>query len=229
MAILANRPAEVEAAPWYLTDGVLAADVVAAYQPKGAASLAASYSNLANPGTQDAVATVPPTWAAGDGWIFNGTDQYLKMAGLAFNADLTAIVRFSNFVDGSLYYCLFGKVLTDLALDRFDIQFTNPDGPSQEGWVGASQAAVYGNSPANGVYALAKSGLYLNGSVAASLADVVAFTASTDAYIGTMRIDAGETHAFDGYFPGKIQAFALYNKTLAAGQIAAISAAMAAL
>lgn len=52
------------AAPWYLAGG--APTPIAVYQPKGAASLAASYVNLANPGTYDAAADVPgygaPTW-----------------------------------------------------------------------------------------------------------------------------------------------------------------------
>jgi len=37
--------------PWWLSGGIAAANCVAAYQPKGAASLEASYVNLANPGT----------------------------------------------------------------------------------------------------------------------------------------------------------------------------------
>lgn len=62
---------------WWLAGGISAGDCLAAYQAKGAASLAASYSNLNNPGTNDATLGVAPSWAAGTGWTFNGTDQYL--------------------------------------------------------------------------------------------------------------------------------------------------------
>ena len=62
-------------APWWLAGG--APEPVAVYQPIGAASLAASYVNLANPGTFDAAPGVAPTWASGTGWEFDGTTQYL--------------------------------------------------------------------------------------------------------------------------------------------------------
>ncbi len=40
--------------PWWLAGGIPAENCIAAYQPKGAASYAASKVNLANPGTYDA-------------------------------------------------------------------------------------------------------------------------------------------------------------------------------
>lgn len=62
------------AADWWVVPGKTC---VAAYQPIGAASLAASYVNLANPGTYDAAPGVAPTWASATGWTFNGSTQYL--------------------------------------------------------------------------------------------------------------------------------------------------------
>lgn len=61
------------AAGWWQVAGQTCA---AAYQPIGAASLAASYVNLANPGTYNAAPGVAPTLAAG-GWSFDGLTQYL--------------------------------------------------------------------------------------------------------------------------------------------------------
>ena len=54
------------AAGWWV---VVGKTCIAAYQPKGAASLAASYVNLQQPGTYDAAPGVAPTWAAGGGML----------------------------------------------------------------------------------------------------------------------------------------------------------------
>jgi hypothetical protein len=63
--------------PWYLAGGVLPYECVAAYQPIGAANLAASLINLANPGVYNAAAGVLPTFDPSTGWTFNGS-QYLN-------------------------------------------------------------------------------------------------------------------------------------------------------
>jgi hypothetical protein len=60
------------AIPWYLAPGLNLVDCVAAYQAKGAASLEASYVNLAHPGVNNAAPVVAPTWSALAGWIYNG-------------------------------------------------------------------------------------------------------------------------------------------------------------
>src|SRR5574338_141498 len=60
--------AQAATAPWWLSGGVSPPDVVAAYQPKGAANLAESYINLANPGTYNASPAVSPGWSSLTGW-----------------------------------------------------------------------------------------------------------------------------------------------------------------
>lgn len=67
------------------------------YTPKGATSLAASYSNLANPGTYDASPQVAPTWDAGTGWTSDGT-KWLRVPSLTYAADQSQVllVRFSD-------------------------------------------------------------------------------------------------------------------------------------
>jgi hypothetical protein len=77
---------------WWLAGGIHPSQVVAAYQPKGAVDLAASYVNLANPGTNDAQVGVEPTLDS-SGWVFNGTTQYL-IGPLSNSAGFA--VRFSN-------------------------------------------------------------------------------------------------------------------------------------
>ena len=82
---------------WWDLGGTIAC-CVAAYQPKGAASYAASLINLANPGTYDATAGVAPTWAAGTGWSFDGT-QWLS-SGYDANVNTCSIIaRFANVVN----------------------------------------------------------------------------------------------------------------------------------
>ena len=55
--------------PWYLAGGVSAANCIAAYQPIGAANLAASYTNLANPGTYDVTKVIEPGFDS-YGWTY---------------------------------------------------------------------------------------------------------------------------------------------------------------
>lgn len=81
------------AANWWEAGG--ATNCVAAYQPKGAASLAASYVNLANPGVFDAAPGVAPTWDAATGWSFNGSTQYLR-SGVPGSAAVSFLMRFSD-------------------------------------------------------------------------------------------------------------------------------------
>ena len=66
---------------WWAALG-LSSTIVAAYRCKGAASLAASYVNLANPGTNDAVPTVAPNFDTAFGWQGTGT-QYLTLPSIA--------------------------------------------------------------------------------------------------------------------------------------------------
>ena len=88
------------AVDWWLSGGINAANAIVVYQPKGAASYAASLVNLANPGTYDAYAGSAPTWAAGTGWTFNGSTQYLYahssgFSDLVSNGAYTFCIRFA--------------------------------------------------------------------------------------------------------------------------------------
>ncbi len=80
---------------WWLRGGIPAANCIAAYQPINAASLAASYVNLANPGTNDAAPGVAPGWNKTDGWTFNGLTQYLT-TGIIPASGYSMIIRFSQ-------------------------------------------------------------------------------------------------------------------------------------
>ena len=84
------------ASGWWDADGTISG-CVAAYQPIGAASLAASYSNLQNPGTYDAAPGTAPTFLAATGWTFNAaTPQYLNTGVVPSSLNWTVIVRYSG-------------------------------------------------------------------------------------------------------------------------------------
>ena len=61
---------------WNLSGAINSNDVVLAYQPKGAASLAESYINLVRPGTLDAAVGVAPTLDA-LGWVSAGSARLM--------------------------------------------------------------------------------------------------------------------------------------------------------
>lgn len=103
MAFQSSASQDVEVVPssWWIPTGCTSSDVVCAYKAEGAASLAASYSNLNNPGTQDAIATTPPTWDSTNGWKFNGSDQYISTGTMTITENLTVICKFSNRAAGN--------------------------------------------------------------------------------------------------------------------------------
>ena len=92
------------ATSWWLSGGIAPANCIAAYAPKGAASLAASYTNLANPGTYDAAPGVAPTWDTTNGWIGNGSTQYLDTGISTLTSSWSTIVRYSNVTAGQAKY-----------------------------------------------------------------------------------------------------------------------------
>ena len=79
-------------AKWWQVPG---ATCIAAYQPKGAADLAASYVNLASPGTYNATwSGASPSWSASNGWICS-TSNYLRTGVVPVDGDFY-IARYSN-------------------------------------------------------------------------------------------------------------------------------------
>lgn len=201
--------------PWYLAGGVPAANCIAAYKPIGAASLAASYINLANPGTYNAAPGVAPTWNATDGWIGNGATTYLTTGVSANQQTYTMIVRFSN-VTANSYPCGWNKG----ANERFAILIrpvTNND-------IDYRYVADNIVAPAitSGTLAMGSNKGWRNGVAEA-------FTVTPGSSTGTVYVLAHSAPAASGFFAGNIQAFALYNTGLSAAQMLAIHTAMMAL
>lgn len=91
---------------WWLPSGISAANVIAAYAAKGAASQSASYVNLAHPGTNDATEIVAPTWAAATGWGSTGAAGLSTGIVPTNNQQWSIFVRFSGATTGTKF--LFG-------------------------------------------------------------------------------------------------------------------------
>lgn len=96
MDVRVRAPAAA-ALPWYLAGGIPAANCIAAYQAKGAVSLATSYVNLANPGTYDLTLGTAPVWDATNGWQFNGsTGKRYLITGLTHASGWSLALQFTG-------------------------------------------------------------------------------------------------------------------------------------
>jgi len=208
---LGVTPASAAAVSRWLTGGIPAANCMAAYEPKGAASLAASYTNLNNPGANDAYLGVAPGWSAALGWIATGT-QYLR-TGLYPTQTWSVIVQYS----ASTWDALFGAV----------------DGTGKTIEIFLAGAVVsfidFGNTAStapvllSGNLAVTPTGTYRNGVFDASLTVNVFGTCARDIWIL-----ASNRSAAPPYYPmvGNMQAIYIYNINISA-YVAGLAAAMA--
>ena len=144
---VSRRAVSSGATDWWLAGG--APTPVAVYQPKGAASLSASYTNLVNPGTYNAAPGVAPTWDAATGWTFNGTTQYLTTSVIPTGA-YSALARFSN-SGGVNARWLFGTSNTAVT-SFFGIQ---PNRLNALGMFNGNTSRTHGSSMLSGVVAIA--------------------------------------------------------------------------
>lgn len=203
--------------PWYLAGGISAANCVAAYQPKGAASLAASYVNLVSPGTYDAAPGVAPTWAAGTGWTFNGSSQYLATGVIPVGTTWSAFIQFSNRTSGGNRW-LFGVLGGALAFGVVPALFSGFIQYYNGNSVLGSAAVASGNLGVAGLVG------YLNGTSSGSITSGSP-TYTQGVFIGALN-SAGTPQS---YIACNVQAVAIFNSTLTPAQVAILAVAMAAL
>jgi hypothetical protein len=197
-----------ELGTWWLAGGITPANCLAAYQPVGADSLAASYINLANPGTNNAAPGVAPDWTAQKGWIGDGSTQYLLTGIVPAPPNFTMIVRYwfesssqmimGSFNNGSTYY-----VLT--------IQTNYIYGANNN--VTAVQT--------RGVLAIAGTNGYKNGELDTALTANWSGTGTQLEIFGYRNVNNPAS-----LMKGTIQAVAIYNTILTEEQIEAVSRAM---
>lgn len=208
------------AAAWYLAGGVSAANCVAAYQPKGAASLSASYTNLANPGTYTAAPGVAPTLTA-DGWTGTGT-QYLT-TGIVPASGWSMIVRFVSLSAEATDNAFCGSYGSGNTF--FLVQPRYPVSNSRFYGNGGISTAISGRI-SSGVMAIAGGTGYLDG-----VQDYTGMAAWSGTGYGIYLMAANGSGTLNSQSPinGSVAAVAIYNATLSAAQVAEISSAMAAL
>ena len=205
------------AVPWWLAGG--APTPVAVYQPIRSASLAASYVNLANPGTYDAAPGTAPTFNAATGWTFNGTTQYLRTGIIASDLTYSIVLRFS------------GRSVSGDRVECGAITF-HPNRRTLEIAANISGLRIYGNgnnsrevSPGveSGVMGMAGMACYLNG---ISDGTIAAFEAASlhALYLGCLNIEGSPSY----HSNASLQACAIWNtSTNHATWMPAVSAAVA--
>ena len=216
----AVRASARAAVPWWLAGG--APTPVAVYQPLNAASLAASYVNLVNPGTFDAAPGVAPTWDAATGWEFDGATQYLA-TGIVPSQDRSwsALIRYVRRTGGDRY--VFGSRGVPLTVrNRFGI---NSDAGGNIGYFNNGSRFSSPSEIVSVISGFAGSQAYRNG-----LADGMAMGAGTATSLPALFIGAENNAGTpEGFSNAVISSVVFYNTTLTAPQVAAVSAAMAAL
>jgi hypothetical protein len=207
--------------PWYIRGvDVPLANCVGAYQAIGAISKAASYINLANPGTYTLTDASPgheATWNAADGWTGNAADVYTTLVTGIVPADGTwsILVRYSNASANT--WTLFGNASAAPSMSCKPIWVDNKTYMSN----GDGGSGSFTPGAAGGVVAIAGRHGFLDGAL--KLSSLGPWSGSPTATIHLLGMPAAQA------FGGKIQAAAIYNITLTDVQVATISTAMAAL
>jgi hypothetical protein len=217
---------QAKVTPWWLEGGIAAAFVVVAYQPKGAGSLPESYVNLANPGTFDAAPGVAPTHSAATGWTFNGTTQHLR-TGVRLFQPYTTIIRYDNATSPAAGRYMLGILSTSPSTIVYHIEF-NSVTTLNYGNGNVSVSVSVGDST-SGTAALAGNSIYFNGGLIPQSTLPTSWAYDPDPTGGCFIASRNFGGSPNNFFAGNILALAIYSATLTAPQVAAVSAAMAAL
>ena len=178
---------------------------VAVYIPIRAASLALSYVNLANPGTNDAFPGVAPTWNATDGWVFNAT-SYLR-TGIIPVSGCSAMIRFTGATaedDDVLFGQFSSGASVGIAVNRaaVGVRYFNGLNLDKAGGVSAGNLAVAGTSA------------YRNGVAETGTIPAWSGTAVNEIIIGGSTATAKRA--------GNVQALLLSNITWTPSQVATL-------
>ena len=206
------------ASGWWDADGTISG-CVAAYSPVGAANLAASYTNLQNPGTYDAAPGVAPTFNTATGWAFNGTTQYLD-TGYTPPQVMSMVVRFSDATASGESIVIGAR--------------TGALGPWIEHWGpgnmqfrrnSSGQINILGApATATGTAGISYTDAYINGASVGTFSTLFGISGVS------LWIGAGQNSGvLYRPWPGKVQAAAIYAASLTAGEMATLHTRMLAL
>lgn len=196
---------------WWLAGGVSSSACIAAYQAKGAASQAASYINLANPGTYNLTLGVAPAWDTTNGWTFDGTSMYLR-TGVIPLYTWSILVRFAGLsgsdarMGASSYFVIAPRFYGSTFYQN-----------------GGGSLTVAGNF-VDGVMGMAAKNAYLNDALVGVIS---AGTTNPDMeiYIGARNFVGSPNQPI----AGKILAAGIWNVQLTGNQVSAVTNAMNAL
>lgn len=214
--------------PWWLYGNIPVASCVSAYQPKGVADKVHSWTNIANPGTNDASeGNGIIGWSCALGWhVDSGEDRI----------DTGIVIPYSA---NSLAYSVIGRVITlspghgtpygrvfeagssgnFLSIPYVFDAIAGSRSYNNGGGI-YSGALGGGDGNLNGTIGFAKNKAYLNGSFVADIPNGI--VSGGNLYLGNRGDNA---RAMDGY----ILAFAIYNFELTATQFYGLHTAMMAL
>ena len=213
--------------PWYLAGGTSIANVIAAHQPLGAASLAASYDDIAHVATTwNAAPGSAPTFDASYGWLFDSSDVLNVGSGaIASAVPLTML-------------CLFNPTnnTTDSILIRIR-DGTNANSFSMVAYGSGGPDPCLIITRASSSNAQALSTTFYTAGIWYVFAGVFAATNSRSAYLNgagkatntTDKTPAGLNTTVIGTAAGKIAADAWYDIALSDAQVLAVSNALLAL
>ena len=204
-----------EVIPWYLSSGIAKVNCLAAYQAKGAASLAASYVNLVNPGTNDLITVSPPTWDISDGLIFDGINQYCDTQ-IVFGAVWSFAIRFTNAAVSGV------PIMGGMTLAAADSLLIWPNHNASTTYFDYGNELNVGAGVASGIIIVANTKAYING-----VDTGLALAGTSTNVASTVMIGTGDN--YPGFVAVYAQALAIYNIGLTPTQVAALNSAMAAL
>ncbi|MEI6462755.1 MAG: LamG-like jellyroll fold domain-containing protein [bacterium] len=211
-----------QSATWWTSGGATGA--VAAYAPTGAASLAASYTNLVNPGTNNATPQVAPTWDSVNGWKGNGTSVYMS-TGLVPTENWSMIVRASG-ITAANYFALAGMANGGgIGNHGFYIATMNGSAYINDGYRNATALVpmpTSANFAISGDNVGGMNASYYNGAKVDAHARGYAL-GSGDIYILAMNNGSNVANSFGNQY---IQSLAIFNTALTASQITSVIGAM---
>ena len=181
---------------------------------KGAASLAASYADLV--GSQALTTGNAPSWDTSTGWSFNGSSNYLDTGILWGAGTWSILVRFADYASGTTFAGV--NNVTTLRIHKQGATARNYNN-------GSASLNNTVTSHAAGVMGLAGSAAYFNGASDGTLSGSTGAVMVYPIYIGA-RNNSGTAGNFVN---AKVLTVGIKAATLDASQMAAASAAMAAL
>jgi hypothetical protein len=199
---------------WWAAGGA-SASILGRYPAIGAASRAASYSNLANPGTNDLTEGVADVdWTTQNGWA--GADYKYLLTGIVPTSDDTVIVHFGD-IGASNTNGIFGAIDGAKYFAAFQTNYGYLSAKNASG----ATAILATQLRNNGVIAIAGNTVYFNG---------VSIGACDGAYNGANALALMAANAA-GVSPivGKVKSAVVYSSTLNASQISMVTNGMRAI